>query len=105
MPGAGLVGGEPLPDCQRMSERAPRSTPRAQARARARAEALAVLGLAAMPSTRQELHGAVQTSNPQLEGWGDRELEAYRQLWQVLPPESEWLGQRSEGAQDGQRVA
>ena len=105
MPGAGLVGGEPLPDCQRMSERAPRSTQRAQARAQARAEALAVLGLAVMPHTRQELHAALQASNPQLLGWGDRELEAYRQLWQVLPPESEWLRQGAEGAQGGQRVA
>jgi hypothetical protein len=92
-----------------MSERAPRSTPRAQARAlarlQARAEALAVLGLTAMPCTRQELHGAVQAGNPQLEGWGDRELEAYRQLWQVLPPAGERLLQDAEATKGGQRVA
>ncbi len=75
------------------------------ARLQARAEALTVLGLTAMPCTRQELHGALQASNPQLEGWGDRELEAYRQLWQVLPPESEWLRQGAEAAKGGQRVA
>ena len=51
-----------------------------------RTEALSILHLSALPSTRQELYQAIQSSNPQLEGWGDQELEAYRRLWQYLPP-------------------
>ena len=51
-----------------------------------RPEALSILRLKALPSTRQELYQAIQSSNPQLEGWGDLELEAYRRLWQYLPP-------------------
>lgn len=74
--------------------RMPESSSRSTAAAQRRAEALAVLGLSTLPSTRQQLHAAVQESNPELEGWGDRELEAYRHLWQVLPPESEWQRQQ-----------
>jgi hypothetical protein len=52
-----------------------------------RQEALALLGLGELPASRQALHGAIQRTNPGLEGWGDRELEAYRRLWRFLPPE------------------
>jgi hypothetical protein len=51
-----------------------------------RTEALSILRLKALPSTRQELYQAIQSTNPQLDGWGDLELEAYRRLWQFLPP-------------------
>jgi len=51
-----------------------------------RTEALSILRLKTLPSTRQELYQAIQITNPQLDGWGDQELEAYRRLWQFLPP-------------------
>ena len=51
-----------------------------------RTEALSILSLKALPNTRQELYQAIHSSNPQLDGWGDLELEAYRRLWQFLPP-------------------
>ncbi|MEX0587850.1 MAG: hypothetical protein WD136_01205 [Cyanobium sp.] len=54
-----------------------------------RPEALSILRLSALPGSRQELYQAIQSSNPQLEGWGDLELEAYRRLWQYLPPAGE----------------
>ena len=54
-----------------------------------RTEALSILRLSDLPSTRQELYQAIQSTNPQLEGWGDLELEAYRRLWQFLPPAGE----------------
>lgn len=43
-----------------------------------RKEALSILRLKALPSTRQELYQAIQSTNPQLDGWGDLELAAYR---------------------------
>ena len=50
-----------------------------------RTEAISILSLKALPNTRQELYQAIQSSSPQLDGWGDLELEAYRRLWQFLP--------------------
>ena len=35
-----------------------------------RTEALSILRLKALPSTRQELYQAIQSTNPQLDGWG-----------------------------------
>ena len=54
-----------------------------------RTEALSILRLKALPSTRQELCQAIQSTNHQLDGWGDLELAAYRRLWQFLPPAGE----------------
>jgi len=45
--------------------------------------------LKALPGSRQELYQAFQSSNPELVGWGYLELEAYRRLWQFLPPAGE----------------
>jgi hypothetical protein len=58
-----------------------------------RTEALSILRLKALPGSRQDLQ-AIQSSNPELAGWGDLELEAYRRLWQFLPPAGE-LGRRA----------
>ena len=41
-----------------------------------RTEALSILRLNALTDSRQELHQAIQSSNPELVGWGDLELEA-----------------------------
>jgi hypothetical protein len=54
-----------------------------------RLEALAILRLKALPDSRQELYQAVRSSNPDLDGWGDLELEAYRRLWRFLPAAGE----------------
>jgi hypothetical protein len=35
-----------------------------------RTEALFILRLKALPSTQQELYQAIQSTNPQLDGWG-----------------------------------
>ena len=51
-----------------------------------RTEALSILRLKALPGSRQELYQAIQSSNPELAGWGDLELEAYRRLWQFCRP-------------------
>ena len=58
-----------------------------------RTEALSILRLKVLPGSRQDLQ-AIQSSNPELAGWGDLELEAYRRLWQFLPPAGE-LGRRA----------
>jgi hypothetical protein len=63
------------------------STPLSSPQPPSRREALALLGLSELPASRQALHGAIQRTNPGLDGWGDRELEAYRRLWRFLPPE------------------
>ena len=54
-----------------------------------RTEALSILRLKALPGSRQELYQAIKSSNPELAGWGDLGLEAYRRLWQFLPPAGE----------------
>ena len=51
-----------------------------------RTEALSIHRLKALPGSRQELYQAVQSRYPELVGWGYLELEAYRRLWQFLPP-------------------
>ena len=58
-----------------------------------RTEALSILRLKVLPGSLQDLQ-AIQSSNPELAGWGDLELEAYRRLWQFLPPAGE-LGRRA----------
>ena len=59
-----------------------------------RTEALSILRLKDLPGSRQELYQAIQSSNPELVGWGDLELDAYRRLWQFLPPAGD-LGRRA----------
>ena len=54
-----------------------------------RTKALSILRLKSLPGSRHELYEAIQSSNPDLVGWGDLELEAYRRLWQFLPPAGE----------------
>ncbi len=54
-----------------------------------RTKALSILRLKALPGSRHELYEAIQSSNPDLVGWGDLELEAYRRLWRFLPPAGE----------------
>jgi len=51
-----------------------------------RTEALSILRLKTLPSTGQKLNQTIQITNPQLDGWGNQELEAYRQPWQLLSP-------------------
>ncbi len=43
-----------------------------------RTEVLSIFRLKELPSTRQELYQAIQSTNPQLDGWADLELAAYR---------------------------
>ena len=54
-----------------------------------RTEALSIHRLKALPGSRQELYQAIQSSKPELVGWGYLELEAYRRLWQFEPPAGE----------------
>ena len=54
-----------------------------------RTEALSIHRLKALPGSRQEFYQAVQSRYPELVGWGYLELEAYRRLWQFVPPAGE----------------
>ena len=56
-----------------------------------RTEALSIHRLKALPGSRQGLYQAVQSSNPELVGWADLELEAPAPVavsatrWRVRP--------------------